>query len=90
MICGNLAFGIPDLNNDNSEETSLEVPNRGTSGPKKGYVSYKNFSKKKQKRICRLSGMIMKNGLNICVKKNTQIVWNANKEWAENLCKRKK
>ena len=34
--------------------------------------------------------MIIKNGLKIYVKKNTQIVWNDNEEWAENLCKRKK
>ena len=41
-----------------------------------------------KRRKCRLSGMIIKNGLKICVKKNTQIVWNDNKEWAENLCKK--
>ena len=34
--------------------------------------------------------MIIKNGLKIYVKKNTQIVWNDNKEWAENLCKKKR
>ena len=33
--------------------------------------------------------MIIKNGLKIYVKKkNTQIVWNDNEEWAENLCKK--
>ena len=32
------------------EETSPEIQNRGTSGPKKGHVSAKNFKKKKQKK----------------------------------------
>ena len=33
--------------------------------------------------------MIMKNGLNYYVKKNTQIVWNDNEEWAELSHKRR-
>ena len=44
------------------------------------------------KRTRRLSAMIdlMKNGLKMYVKKNTQIVCNdrSNKEWAENVCKK--
>ena len=36
----------------------------------------------------RLSGIMMNNGLKIYVKKNRQIVWNENEQWAENLCKK--
>ena len=33
------------------EETSPEILNRGTSGPKKGHVSAKNFKKKRKKFV---------------------------------------
>ena len=36
----------------NPEETSPEIQNRGTSGPKKGHVSAKNFKKKKKLFAC--------------------------------------